>query len=106
MVVKVVPALLAGIVLALVSEPSPRAAQARAMALTFDDLPFMAAGGSYFPDATTATSEILRVLRRHKAPAVGFVNEAQLGEGSGRTARVALLQQWIDAGMTLGNHTY
>ena len=85
--------------------PSARATQARAMALTFDDLPFMAAGGAYFPDASRATAELLRVLTRHKAPAVGFVNEGQV-QSSGDRRRVALLQQWIDAGMTLGNHTH
>jgi peptidoglycan/xylan/chitin deacetylase (PgdA/CDA1 family) len=79
----------------------------RAMALTFDDLPFVAAGQPYFPAASRATTEILRVLRRHRAPAVGFVNEGQLDAGGERVkAREPLLRQWIDAGMTLGNHTY
>ena len=78
----------------------------RAMALTFDDLPFVAAGEAYFPAATRTTSELLRVLRRHRAPAIGFVNEGQLDAGERRSAREALLQEWIDAGMTLGNHTY
>ena len=86
--------------------PSARATQAPAMALTFDDLPFMAAGGSYFPEASRATAELLSVLARHQAPAVGFVNEWQLEVAGERKARVALLQQWIDAGMTLGNHTH
>ena len=53
------------------------------------------------------TAELLRVLRRHRAPAIGFVNEGQLDAGGERrSAREALLQAWIDAGMTLGNHTY
>ena len=84
----------------------PPVARSRAIALTFDDLPFVAAGGPYFPPAARATAELLRVLRRHKAPAVGFVNEAQLDAAGDRAARAGLLQQWIDAGMTLGNHTY
>jgi peptidoglycan/xylan/chitin deacetylase (PgdA/CDA1 family) len=79
----------------------------RAMALTFDDLPFVAAGQPYFPAATRTTSELLKVLRQHRAPAIGFVNEGQLdAAGEGRSRREALLRQWIDAGMTLGNHTY
>jgi len=77
------------------------------MALTFDDLPFVAAGQPYFPAATSTTDEILRVLRRHRAPAIGFVNERQLeAAAGGRPSREALLQAWIDAGMNLGNHTY
>ena len=79
----------------------------RTMALTFDDLPFVAAGQPYFPDATTTTEQLLQVLRRHRAPAIGFVNERQLeAAGDARRRREALLQAWIDAGMTLGNHTY
>jgi len=70
-------------------------------------LPFVAAGEAYFPAATRTTSELLRVLRRHRAPAIGFVNEGQLDAGGERrSAREALLKEWIDAGMTLGNHTY
>lgn len=78
----------------------------RALALTFDDLPFMQAGDAYFPTARRVTAELLRVLERHNAPAIGFVNEGQLNTAGERDARVALLQQWIDAGMILGNHTY
>lgn len=81
--------------------PNPQ----RSVALTFDDLPYMPAGRAYFPAARRVTSELLRVLERHNAPAIGFVNEWQLQVGGERDARVALLQQWVDAGMTLGNHT-
>jgi peptidoglycan/xylan/chitin deacetylase (PgdA/CDA1 family) len=81
--------------------------RSRAMALTFDDLPFVAAGEAYFPAATRTTSSLLKVLRQHRAPAIGFVNEGQLDAGSERrSAREALLQEWMDAGMSLGNHTY
>jgi peptidoglycan/xylan/chitin deacetylase (PgdA/CDA1 family) len=79
----------------------------RTLALTFDDLPFVAAGEPYFPAATRTTATLLRVLRQHRAPAIGFVNEGQLDAGGERrSAREALLQEWIDAGMSLGNHTY
>jgi peptidoglycan/xylan/chitin deacetylase (PgdA/CDA1 family) len=98
-----VSALVACSLLAAAQAPVP----ARTMALTFDDLPFVAAGQAYFPAATRATAELLDVLRRHRAPAIGFVNEGQLDAGGERRgAREALLQAWIDAGMTLGNHTY
>jgi peptidoglycan/xylan/chitin deacetylase (PgdA/CDA1 family) len=86
---------------------SQEPARSRTMALTFDDLPFVAAGQAYFPAATRTTSELLKVLRQHRAPAIGFVNEGQLNSGAERLkAREALLQQWMAAGMTLGNHTY
>lgn len=79
----------------------------RTMALTFDDLPFVAAGQPYSPAAARGTAEILEVLRRHRAPAIGFVNERQLAaDGTDGEDRVGLLRLWIDAGMVLGNHTY
>ena len=83
------------------------AAQSRKMAVTIDDLPFMLASHpQYLPNAQRVTKELLRVLRVHRAPAIGFVNEGQLQVTGERDARIALLQQWLDAGMTLGNHTY
>lgn len=108
---RIVASLLCGLVsLAIVSPSDLFASQARttprAMTVTFDDLPFVAAGGPYFPAATRTTSELLRVLNSHRATAIGFVNEAQLDVGNQRREREALLQQWITAGMTLGNHTY
>jgi peptidoglycan/xylan/chitin deacetylase (PgdA/CDA1 family) len=85
----------------------PRTKPQRAVAVTFDDLPYVAAGRDpYLPHAQRATSQILGVLKVHRAPAIGFVNENKLHAPGELDRRVALLQQWIDAGMILGNHTY
>lgn len=82
-------------------------ARRRAVALTFDDLPYMQVGGSsYVNTAKRGTTELLRVLKAHRAPAVGVVNESKLHAEGDLDARTALLKQWVDAGMTLGNHTY
>jgi len=80
----------------------------RAVALTFDDLPYVNVGpGSFVSKAQRSTSELLRVLRAHHAPAVAVVNELNLHTGAGDLeARTALLAQWVEAGMILGNHTY
>jgi peptidoglycan/xylan/chitin deacetylase (PgdA/CDA1 family) len=80
---------------------------ARAMAVTFDDLPY-AAGGQpeYLPNAQRVAKEILRILKTHGVPSTAFVNEIKLQVVGEVDARIALLQQWIDAGMILGNHTY
>lgn len=79
----------------------------RKMAVTFDDLPYIAAGQPpNLRNAQRATREILRVLTAHHAPAIGFVNEEKLQIRGEVDARIALLQQWLDAGMILGNHTY
>jgi peptidoglycan/xylan/chitin deacetylase (PgdA/CDA1 family) len=85
----------------------PPATVARAMTLTFDDLPYVAfAQPNPLTAARRATADILRVLTAHHAPAVGFVNEGKLAVAGEESARIALLQQWIEAGATLGNHTY
>jgi peptidoglycan/xylan/chitin deacetylase (PgdA/CDA1 family) len=79
----------------------------RKMAITFDDLPYAAVGdAAYVPSAERATREILRTLQRHRVPAVAFVNESQLQVAREMDTRIALLQQWVDAGVILGNHTY
>ena len=79
----------------------------RTMAVTIDDLPFVAIGeGDYLPRAKIATAKILNALKKHKAPAAGFVNENKFGEGRDRDGRIDLLRDWVKYGMVLGNHTY
>src|SRR5262249_7383381 len=79
----------------------------RTMAVTIDDLPYVnPAQLKYLPSAQRATNDILRTLKTHHAPAVGFVIEKDLQAAGEVAARTALLKQWVDAGMTLGNHTY
>jgi peptidoglycan/xylan/chitin deacetylase (PgdA/CDA1 family) len=85
----------------------PQTKTTRAMAITIDDLPYVnAAQLAYLPNAQRVTDEILRVLKSHRAPAVGFVNEGGLRAAGEVEDRTELLQRWVDAGMTLGNHTY
>ena len=82
-------------------------AQTRTMAVTVDDLPYVKfREGPYVARAQTATAKILNALKKHKAPAVGFVNEHALDVAGQREARIDLLRQWVKSGMILGNHTY
>lgn len=78
----------------------------RALALTFDDLPY-ASGGE--PDnlaaADRATTALLRVLASHRAAAVAFLNEGKLKIDGDVDARTKLLKQWVETGAILGNHT-
>jgi len=77
------------------------------IAVTFDDLPFIAMGeGDYLTRARAATTKILKTLKKHKVPAVAFVNEHMLEHATEREARIALLRDWVKNGMILGNHTY
>ena len=79
----------------------------RTMVVTIDDLPFIKIGeGDYVERARPATAKILSALKKHKAPAVGFVNEHMLQDPRNRDERIDLLRQWVKNGMILGNHTY
>ncbi|HEX6188120.1 MAG TPA: polysaccharide deacetylase family protein [Pyrinomonadaceae bacterium] len=77
---------------------------ARRMAVTIDDLPWV--GSSDLANARRQTKKLLSVLRTHRVPTVGFVNEGKLQVPGQVEARTALLQDWVNAGMILGNHTY
>jgi peptidoglycan/xylan/chitin deacetylase (PgdA/CDA1 family) len=81
-----------------------RQAGAEEVALTFDDLPALSFSNDLAYEELT-TSELLAGLRKHHFPAIGFVNERKL-EGADGEARIALLAQWVDSGMDLGNHGY
>ena len=87
---------------ALAAMAGPAAAED--VALTFDDLPTMALSPNT-DYASVTTARLLAGLRRHRFPAIGFVNENKL-EAPDKPARIALLKAWLDAGMDLGNHTY
>ena len=83
------------------------AAQTRTVALTFDDLPLAATPG---PSANPAEAQavnraLLEALKKHRAPAIGFVNGKTAGElGSDNGQQI--LQQWAREGLDLGNHTF
>jgi peptidoglycan-N-acetylglucosamine deacetylase len=87
------------------SSPTVERQRPHLMALTFDDLPIQGPFTSS-KDAAEITERLLQTLKRHDAPAIGFVNESQLDGRLGRATGRALLKRWIDAGFTLGNHTY
>lgn len=90
-------------------EPALGSAQnepTRFVAITIDDLPIQRAGTlSEMQDITNA---LLQQIKQHQLPVIGFVNENQLfAAGQAEVAaRTALLEQWLDAGLELGNHTY
>ncbi|MBI3431539.1 MAG: polysaccharide deacetylase family protein [Hydrogenophilales bacterium] len=80
---------------------------ARAVAITFDDLPFAAVPTEDDAQLEAMTARLLRSLQAERVPAVGFVNEANLTrDDTLDPLRVGLLRSWIRAGFELGNHTY
>lgn len=75
------------------------------MVITIDDLP-MAMNSADLKTMQAMTAKLLAVLQQNKVPAIGFVNESQLFVKGEVDTRIAVLRQWLDAGMELGNHTY
>lgn len=77
---------------------------AATVALTFDDLPAITLKADQdYVDGTNR--KLLKALRRHHVPAIGFVNEGKLDEIV-RERQIKVLQAWLRAGFDLGNHTY
>lgn len=75
----------------------------REMAVTIDDLPEVFSGD--LAEMKDITKRLLETLKAHRVPAVGFVNEGKLYARGEVDERIELLRAWLDAGMTLGNHT-
>jgi peptidoglycan/xylan/chitin deacetylase (PgdA/CDA1 family) len=84
--------------------PAETATAVRTMAVTVDDLP--ATPATDLAEMRRTTTGLLAAFRRRHVPAIGFVNESGLEPAAERAARVALLRDWLDAGLDLGNHTY
>lgn len=82
----------------------PAAAREGKVALTFDDLPALTIlhDQAYVDDLN---ANLLAKLRRHRFPAIGFVNESKM-EDLTPDHQIDNLKHWLDAGMSLGNHTY
>jgi peptidoglycan/xylan/chitin deacetylase (PgdA/CDA1 family) len=80
------------------------------VAITVDDLPGALPGDDFAYGELKELQKINRgipaALQAHHAWAIGFVNERKLQVQGDRDARTELLQMWLDAGLTLGNHNY
>ncbi len=84
------------------------AAQTKTVAITIDDLPYSTLGPTVADvnEARQDIRSILETLKAHHVPVVAFVNEQKLMVDGQLDMRVGLLQQWMDGGVELGNHTY
>ena len=79
----------------------------RRVVITIDDLPASAAQSMSAQELTDMTTHIVATLKQQQIPAVGFVNENKLYMHVGEVdARIATLNQWLDAGLELGNHAF
>ena len=72
------------------------------IAITIDDLPGVSSNNHQ-----EVSNKLLTTLNQFKAPAIGFVNEGRLyRKNKPNQSRIDLLEDWLEAGMELGNHTY
>jgi peptidoglycan/xylan/chitin deacetylase (PgdA/CDA1 family) len=77
----------------------------RTVAVTVDDLPFVGYGLP-LEAIRPLSHDVVAALAAKKVPAVAFVNEDRLFVPGEVDARIALVAEWLDAGMELGNHTW
>jgi peptidoglycan/xylan/chitin deacetylase (PgdA/CDA1 family) len=93
------------VVFALTIPVSSQDRVVRQVAVTFDDLPVVSMTRQDLQSWRDITARLLAAIKAHHVPAIGFVNETKLGDPPD-PARVALLEQWLDAGLELGNHSF
>lgn len=82
------------------------ASEQKRVAITIDDVPFSATTPITVEEAAVLNRKILDTLKRHNVKAVGFVNEDRLLVPGKIDAGIAILDEWLDAGMELGNHNF
>lgn len=77
------------------------------MCITIDDLPAVTYGEDGYFFQLGLIGLIIETCTDYYAPAIGYVNERKLyRDGELDANQVALLQEWLGAGLELGNHTY
>ncbi len=93
-------ALAFGLVLLEAQTPAPRR-----VAITIDDGPVvneMSDLGNF----QRITNGLIGSFQIEKVPVTMFINERQLNVPGQRDARAAVIDQWLNAGFDVGNHTY
>jgi len=82
-----------------------QSAAPRRVAITIDDGPVvneMSDLGRF----QRITNGLIGSFQVEKVPVTMFLNERQLNVQGQRDARAAVVEQWLNAGFELGNHTY
>ena len=98
--------ILAACALGLLSTPA--LAQNRAVAVTFDDLPYQAPDEQLCDpvEAMALTEDFVAMLRPLNTRSAVFVNEGKVCDARRAELLPAVLTVWLDAGLDMGNHTF
>lgn len=87
------------------AQPPDRAGAGRSVAITIDDLPRGGDGGpTNFQGIRDMTARLLGPLREQHIPLTAFVHAGVTRLAPDELRRI--LELWLDAGASLGNHTY
>jgi peptidoglycan/xylan/chitin deacetylase (PgdA/CDA1 family) len=87
-------------------QAAPQPSQpARRVSVTIDDGPVVGEMKD-LASFQMISAGLIGSLQSGKVPATIFINERQLNVPGQRDARVAVLEDWLDAGFDLANHTY
>lgn len=79
----------------------------RQVVITVDDLPWVEFGLSTSAEVAARHHKLLKALSGQRSRAIGFVNEDKLYQHDELVpARRQMLLDWLQSGLTLGNHTY
>ena len=89
----------------LAEKPVPAVSARRTVAVTIDDLPFVA-HGLPLEAVRKLSRELVAALAARKVPAAAFVNETRVFVRGEVDERTALRGEGLDAGMELGTHTW
>ena len=93
------------LMLTVLQAAAPPGQPGRRVAITIDDGPVVGDMGD-LERFERISHGLISSLSAEKVPATIFVNERQLNVPGQRDARATVLEQWLDAGFDLGNHTY
>lgn len=87
---------------------APLSAQKKEVCLTFDDFPYVQMGRYPVQVIKEKLSRFIKILEKYDAKPAAFINEIQLYKDASTIdpRRVELLQMWLDAGFTMGNHGF
>ena len=81
--------------------------QNKKIAITIDDLPLQRIGNYSNAELTEIFNRLISRIEKQGAPVIGFVNENKLEVNEENDPeKIALLENWLNAGIDLGNHTY
>lgn len=96
-----------GLILLLFFLTTSLFAQQKTVAITIDDLPFVRINLFSDKELIQKTDNLLASIEKHNAMATGLVNLSKVYiSGQLDSVRFNLLQQWLNKGFDLGNHTF